>query len=79
MTVSLVTRGGREFAISTSRCRSPSAPLPLSYVEFCCGAFAVPVVLAVVESGSLMIFALTFVDERYGSPLLVIRSCVDAL
>ena len=38
-----------------------------------------PVVLGVVESGSLMILALTFVDERYGSPLLVIRSCVDAL
>ena len=30
MTVSLVTRGGSEFAISTRRCRSPSAPLPLS-------------------------------------------------
>ena len=30
MTVSLVTRGGSEFAISASRWRSPSAPLPLS-------------------------------------------------
>ena len=29
-TGSLVTRGGRLFAISSSRCRSPSAPLPLS-------------------------------------------------
>ena len=76
--MSLVTRGGRLLAISTRRWRSPSGPPPLSYVDACCVPVVVPVVSVVVVSPRSMIFALAFADERYGSPLLVISSCVEA-
>ena len=38
----------------------------------------VPSVSVVVVSPRSTIFALVFADERYGSPLLVISSCVEA-